>query len=505
MARHGFRPNVSADFDSLFDALADPERLRLIHELKRWPAFADSLAKRLGWTRDAASKQLHLMKRARLVRSRRLARKVEFGLSREVLAPARDWLADLCGRSTPHLTAAEVVGAERQVALAAALRTAGRRNMLECMCRGGPVTQGFAAQECGLSQGLASRGLATLVEVGLVAVRSPGPPRRYAVAPNGLAAALRWLYDASAAAAQAEVDWWRREEALATRAQQRSARMKKSVRKASPAVGRNAFDAFFAALADADRLELVSSLCSGVVTGSALAGRLGWERSEVSKQLAQLRKGGLVESRRDGRWVRWTPQVERIKAVSAWGAELRSAVSAGDGMHKNRIPCLHALSTQGRRNLLTQVSKLGPARQSELARACGQSQALACRGLAKLVACGLVRVEREDRVAQYCADAANIESLWAWLTAAEARLAKGRKAAQSVVLPTPGAADVVETPAEAEVDAPYDEEQDDAGGAGPPAPPLANSAEATVDERSEFVEGCDEPTSGELQAAQSSH
>ena len=192
------------ELDRLFDALADVDRLRLLQQLSPVPSFAGQLAKTLGWTREEVSKQLNLLKREGLVESGRLGRRVEYGRTTPAFDAAHGWLANLGYLAKIGAGDPEVLSLERQAALAAAFRTAGRRHMLECMCRGGPIGQRAAAADCGLSQGLASRGLTQLLAVGVVTVRSPGPPRRYAASPEGLGTALRWLSDARVLAGEAQ-------------------------------------------------------------------------------------------------------------------------------------------------------------------------------------------------------------------------------------------------------------------------------------------------------------
>ena len=211
------------EFDRLFDALADPERLRLLEQLEPLSSTAGKLAPRLEWTRDEVAKQLKLLERAGLVHGERLGRQVEYARSSPVLMAALGWASDLWVRlRKAELTAAEVLGEDRQVALAAALRTPGRRDMLECMSLGGPITQGAAAQDCGLSQGLASRGLAQLVDVGLVTVRPTAPPHRYAASPETMAAVVLWLKTSAGVAKAAEAQQRRFKEARAARADART-------------------------------------------------------------------------------------------------------------------------------------------------------------------------------------------------------------------------------------------------------------------------------------------
>lgn len=72
------------------------------------------------------------------------------------------------------------------------------------------------------------------------------------------------------------------------------------------------------ALADESRLRLLAALEAGELCVCQLTALLGLATSTVSKHLTQLRDAGLVQSRKDGRWVYYrragreaTPTVER--------------------------------------------------------------------------------------------------------------------------------------------------------------------------------------------------
>ena len=201
-------------------------------------------------------------------------------------------------------------------------------------------------------------------------------------------------------------------------------------------------DGFFASLLNPNRGKLLSSVCEGVVTGAALADRHRWRREEVSRQVDVLERGGLLEARRAGRWVRFTPTLRGLLAAKAWVGALRAddpsslppPRSPHDNLWRLRTP---ALTNRGRRSLLAQIRLQEGATQIELRRACGLSQSLASRGLAQLQACGLVAVRHETGRPRYSADFEQVEKLWTWLGEKEAKLITGRSVASAVVLHDP--------------------------------------------------------------------
>jgi DNA-binding transcriptional ArsR family regulator len=75
----------------------------------------------------------------------------------------------------------------------------------------------------------------------------------------------------------------------------------------------------FAALADPTRFEVLSLLGrEGGATATALAARLPVSRPAVVKHLGVLDRAGLVESRKVGREVRFTPRTERLEETARW-------------------------------------------------------------------------------------------------------------------------------------------------------------------------------------------
>jgi ArsR family transcriptional regulator len=62
---------------------------------------------------------------------------------------------------------------------------------------------------------------------------------------------------------------------------------------------------FYAALADKTRLRLLCLMKSGEICVCHLQGVLQTNQPKISRHLAYLRKAGLVEARRDGRWTHY--------------------------------------------------------------------------------------------------------------------------------------------------------------------------------------------------------
>jgi ArsR family transcriptional regulator len=80
------------------------------------------------------------------------------------------------------------------------------------------------------------------------------------------------------------------------------------------------FDAelFFSALADKTRLRLLNLMRDGEVCVCFFAGTLATNNPKISRHLAYLKRAGLVESRRDGKWMHYrltAPQSEDAAKV----------------------------------------------------------------------------------------------------------------------------------------------------------------------------------------------
>jgi len=62
---------------------------------------------------------------------------------------------------------------------------------------------------------------------------------------------------------------------------------------------------FYAALSDETRLRLLSLMRGGEVCVCHLQGVLKTNQPKISRHLAYLRRAGLVEARRDGKWMHY--------------------------------------------------------------------------------------------------------------------------------------------------------------------------------------------------------
>lgn len=81
-----------------------------------------------------------------------------------------------------------------------------------------------------------------------------------------------------------------------------------------------------AALADENRLRLLSLIQGGEICVCRLQGVLQTNQPKISRHLAYLRKAGLVEARRDGRWTHYrlkSPGGKRGKILSETLKSLR--------------------------------------------------------------------------------------------------------------------------------------------------------------------------------------
>jgi len=65
------------------------------------------------------------------------------------------------------------------------------------------------------------------------------------------------------------------------------------------------FPIFFAALSDENRLRLLYLMKEGEICVCYLQGVLQTNQPKISRHLAYLRKAGLVEARREGRWMHY--------------------------------------------------------------------------------------------------------------------------------------------------------------------------------------------------------
>jgi ArsR family transcriptional regulator len=101
---------------------------------------------------------------------------------------------------------------------------------------------------------------------------------------------------------------------------------------------------FFLALSDGTRLRLLSLMRKGETSVGYLSDEIHQSQPKVSRHLAYLRSAGLVETRRDGKWVYYTisrsqPQFARdaLNAALDWAAH-HTGQETGRGLDYNLRP-----------------------------------------------------------------------------------------------------------------------------------------------------------------------
>ncbi len=88
----------AATADAVFAALADPTRRRMVEALARRPfATATGLASELPISRQAVSKHLAALRRARLVAAERSGRETRYTLDAAALDDVSKWVAEVGG------------------------------------------------------------------------------------------------------------------------------------------------------------------------------------------------------------------------------------------------------------------------------------------------------------------------------------------------------------------------------------------------------------------------
>jgi ArsR family transcriptional regulator len=93
---------------------------------------------------------------------------------------------------------------------------------------------------------------------------------------------------------------------------------------------------FFRALADATRLRLLNLMGGEEVCVCFFVEILGMSQPKVSRHLAYLRRAGVVEARREGKWMHYRvvePADERAARVFR---EVRAWLASGSGMRRER-------------------------------------------------------------------------------------------------------------------------------------------------------------------------
>ncbi len=76
MAKKTVTPQIASDLASLFEALSDPTRVRIIATLAEGEVGVGELVERIGPTKSAISHQLRGLRDKRLIRTRKQGRNV---------------------------------------------------------------------------------------------------------------------------------------------------------------------------------------------------------------------------------------------------------------------------------------------------------------------------------------------------------------------------------------------------------------------------------------------
>jgi DNA-binding transcriptional ArsR family regulator len=84
--------------DTVFEALADPMRRRLLSQLSAQPSTATELASQLPISRQAVAKHLTSLSRAGLLARERSGRDVRYRVTPAPLSDAVSWMAEVGGQ-----------------------------------------------------------------------------------------------------------------------------------------------------------------------------------------------------------------------------------------------------------------------------------------------------------------------------------------------------------------------------------------------------------------------
>lgn len=175
--------------------------------------------------------------------------------------------------------------------------------------------------------------------------------------------------------------------------------------------------AVFRALADVEDAGVLAKLSPQSLTASELAAVETWTRDKAAKKLSNLRRDGLLNSKQDGRTVRYRLKVAPLVAAAAWAGRLADAVgsAAAKSTPNNKREVAAALANAGRISLLEQIISAGRSGQSELVLACRIPQGRASKGLKRLVVAGLLTALRIEGGVFYEVDLRALGRLVCWL------------------------------------------------------------------------------------------
>ncbi|MDT7541846.1 MAG: ArsR family transcriptional regulator, arsenate/arsenite/antimonite-responsive transcriptional [Acidobacteriota bacterium] len=92
----------------------------------------------------------------------------------------------------------------------------------------------------------------------------------------------------------------------------------------------------FRALADATRLRLLNLMGDEEVCVCFFVEILGMSQPKISRHLAYLRRAGVVEARREGKWMHYRVAEPADESAARVFREVRAWLAAGRGMRRDR-------------------------------------------------------------------------------------------------------------------------------------------------------------------------
>lgn len=96
------------------------------------------------------------------------------------------------------------------------------------------------------------------------------------------------------------------------------------------------FEQFFKALADHTRLRVIHLLGTDEICVCSVVEALQTSQPKVSRHLAYLRRAGLVEARRDGKWVHYRIVEPPDEHAAEIFREVRNGLEAAKEMQRDR-------------------------------------------------------------------------------------------------------------------------------------------------------------------------
>jgi ArsR family transcriptional regulator len=95
-------------------------------------------------------------------------------------------------------------------------------------------------------------------------------------------------------------------------------------------------ETFFQALSDRTRLRLINLLAEGEVCVCYFVEILGETQPKISRHLAYLRRHGLVQTRREGKWIHYSLAAPADPRVARLLTDLVDALTADRQMQRDR-------------------------------------------------------------------------------------------------------------------------------------------------------------------------